>query len=173
MTSATDVRPCPIPTTIAPPAASRYALPSASQIVVPSARTATGGLGSSVRRKTRPAIARDCREPGCRDAPGAARGVGRGSARGAGRLDAALRNRVEVGLVEDDLAEVPERVRLGWLGRVLVVEAEERALAVADLEEAHDVALVGGMLPGRLAPVQPGDDALDDDGRLEVGRRAG
>src|SRR3970040_2698106 len=53
MTSAMDRRPWPTLTTIAPPAASRYARPSASQIVVPSARTATGSAGSSERRKTR------------------------------------------------------------------------------------------------------------------------
>src|SRR5690348_12614314 len=52
MTRATDSRPCPTPTTIAPPAASRYARPSASQIVEPSARTATGSEGSTDRRKT-------------------------------------------------------------------------------------------------------------------------
>src|SRR5262245_44210574 len=52
MTRATDSRPWPTPTTIAPPAASRYALPSASQIVEPSARTATGGEASAERRKT-------------------------------------------------------------------------------------------------------------------------
>src|SRR4249919_451221 len=52
MTRATDSRPCPIPTTTAPPAASRYARPSASQIVEPDARTATGGDASADRPKT-------------------------------------------------------------------------------------------------------------------------
>src|SRR5262247_3766263 len=52
MTRATDSRPCPTPTTTAPPAASMYARPSASQIVEPSARTARGSAGSIERRKT-------------------------------------------------------------------------------------------------------------------------
>src|SRR6266511_2977471 len=47
-------RPWPTLTTIAPPAPSRNARPAASQTVEPSARTATGGSGTELRRKTRP-----------------------------------------------------------------------------------------------------------------------
>src|SRR5436309_847748 len=80
---------------------------------------------------------------------------------------------MEVRLVERDLAEVPELVRLRRLRRVVVVEPEHGALPVADLEEAHDAALVRGILADGLATLDPRDDALDDDRRLEVGRRAG
>jgi hypothetical protein len=56
---------------------------------------------------------------------------------------------------------------------VVVVESEQGALAVADLEEAHDVPFIGGVLAGRLAALDRGRDSLDDDGRLEVRGRAG
>ena len=68
---------------------------------------------------------------------------------------------------------MPELVRLGRLGRVLVVELEERALPVPDLEEAHDLAEVVALAMVDLAPLDRGDDPLGDDGCLEVGRRAG
>src|SRR5262245_23196542 len=54
MTAAISRRPCPTPTTIAPPAASRYSRPSASTIVEPCPSTATGGLADAARRNTRP-----------------------------------------------------------------------------------------------------------------------
>src|SRR3989304_2403444 len=82
--------------------------------------------------------------------------AGRQTRRPGAVSDAALRDGVEVRLVEDDLAEVPEDVRLGRLRRMVVVEAEQRALAVTDLEEAHDPALVGGVSAGRLAALQAG-----------------
>src|SRR5262245_54525894 len=52
MASTTDRRPCPTPTTIAPPAASRYGLPAASQMVEPAARAATGTASPAALRKT-------------------------------------------------------------------------------------------------------------------------
>src|SRR4051794_10360111 len=55
MTAATRSLPWPIPTTIAPPAASMYSRPSASTMVASWASTATGGSGISARRNTRPA----------------------------------------------------------------------------------------------------------------------
>ena len=56
---------------------------------------------------------------------------------------------------------------------MVVVEPEQRALAVADLEEAHHLALVVGVLAGRGAALDRGGDPLGHDGRLEVRRRAG
>ena len=56
---------------------------------------------------------------------------------------------------------------------MVVVEAQQRALAVADLEEAHHPPLVVGMLAGRLAALDGGRDPLGHDRRLEVRRRAG
>ena len=65
--------------------------------------------------------------------------------------DPALGHGVPVRLVEDDLAQVPELVGLRRPRRMLVVELEQRALAVADLEEAHDLAQVVGVLAVGLA----------------------
>src|SRR6185369_13677091 len=78
-----------------------------------------------------------------------------------------------VGLVEDDLAQVPELVRLRWPRRMLIVELEQRALAVADLEEAHDLAEVLALPRIHRSALDRRDDPLRDHGRLEVGRRAG
>src|SRR4051794_22147812 len=47
-----------------------------------------------------------------------------------------------VGLVEHHLAHVPDPVWPRRPGRVVVVEAQEGALAIADLEEAHHTPLV-------------------------------
>src|SRR6185503_7680594 len=87
-------------------------------------------------------------------------------------LDPSARHGVPVGLVEDDLAQVPEAIRLGRLGRMVVVELEQRALAVADLEEAHHLAGVAGVLPARLAALHRCRDPLGDDRRLEMSGRA-
>ena len=87
--------------------------------------------------------------------------------------DAALRDGVPVRLVEHELAEVPEPVRARRPGRMVVVEVEQRALAVADLEEAHHLARVAGL----LAPPAPGPGPRPRRARprrcLEVGGRAG
>src|SRR5689334_24908218 len=83
------------------------------------------------------------------------------------RSDAAPWDRVEVGLVERDLAQVPERVGLRRLRRVLIVEPEQRALAVAHLEEAHHAALVGSMLALGQAALDRGHDAFGHHGSLE------
>ncbi len=53
---------------------------------------------------------------------------------------------------------------------MLVVELEERALPVADLEEAHHLAEIVAAPMVDLAPLDRGDDAFRDDGCLEVGR---
>ena len=74
---------------------------------------------------------------------------------------------------KEELADVPEAAGLGRLGRVLVVEAQQCALAVADLEEAHDLARVDAVLGVRRPVLDAGGDALGDDGRLEMGGGAG
>src|SRR4051812_13878481 len=77
--------------------------------------------------------------------------------------DATLGHRVPVRLVEDDLAEVPDVVRL-WRGRrMVVVELEQSPLTVADLEEAHDLALVIGVLADGSPVVDGGSDPLCHD----------
>src|ERR1700690_3294266 len=195
MTSATLRRPWPTVTTIAPPAASRYVRPSDAWSVLPSPRSTTGSARPKTRGKAWPAgpaggvrdslmaaIVRGARRAGrvgamcgppARGTERHARRPGRPAGRRSRASDAAPRDRVPVGLVEDHLAQVPELVRLGRPGWVLVVELEERALAVTDLEEAHHLAGVTRVLPLRFAPHDQRADALRDDRRLEVGGGAG
>src|SRR6478736_4479680 len=108
------------------------------------------------------------------ETPGPGKGPSRGSENGTPvASDATLGHRMPVRLVEDDLAEVPDMVRLGRGRRMVVVELQERPLAVADLEEAHDLAPVVGVLARRRAMGDGSGDPLGHDGRLEVGGRAG
>ena len=80
----------------------------------------------------------------------------RGKRRRVWRLDAALGHGHPVGLVEDDLAQVPEAVGSRRLGRMVVVEPQQGALPVADLEEAHHATGVAAFLHGRLVPLDLG-----------------
>src|SRR5204863_7888412 len=88
------------------------------------------------------------------------------------RSHATARNRDPVGLVECELAQVPEPIG-GWgLRWMVVVELQQGTLAVPHLEEAHHLAGVGAFLEVRRPTLDRRSNPFGHDGCLEVSRGA-